>query len=192
MLFTERGDFEDFHLRVEARVNSVGNSGVFFRVEYGPSSLTSTPNGYEVQIALENAVGKGPSYRTGSLWDLAPVESRLHLPDTWFTMEVIAEGNHIVTKINGKDATSFIDPRRRYSSETWPCNASTRRPGSSSARSRSMNCPRQKRGRPKTRWTDRVQGGRRWGKRTSSTSIATLGHGAGKTGCSTALANPTA
>jgi serine/threonine protein kinase len=115
MLFTERGDFEDFHLRVEARVNSAGNSGVFFRIEYGPSSLTSTPHGYEAQIALEKWIGKGPFYRTGSLWDLAPVESRLHLPDTWFTMEVIAEGNHILTKINGKDVASFIDRQRLYS-----------------------------------------------------------------------------
>ena len=30
-LFTERGDYANFHLRVEAMINPKGDSGVFFR-----------------------------------------------------------------------------------------------------------------------------------------------------------------
>ena len=36
-LYTERGDFTDFHLRVEARFNEGGSSGVYLRCPFGPS-----------------------------------------------------------------------------------------------------------------------------------------------------------
>jgi hypothetical protein len=42
-LFTERNDFRDFHLRVEAKINSRGNSGVVFRC----ASHGRDPAGYK-------------------------------------------------------------------------------------------------------------------------------------------------
>src|ERR1700726_2986583 len=45
-LFTERGDFENFHVRVEAKISDKGNSGLFFRTRFG----ASYPQGYEAQI----------------------------------------------------------------------------------------------------------------------------------------------
>ena len=33
-LYTDRGDYTDFHLRVEAKINRDGNSGVFFRYPF--------------------------------------------------------------------------------------------------------------------------------------------------------------
>jgi serine/threonine protein kinase len=102
-LFTDRGDFENFHLLVEARINDGGNSGVFFRAAQGPGN----PKGYEAQIAI----GKGdPVYKTGSLYGKVRVAEDLVKPDEWFTQEVIARGNHIIIKLNGAVVVNYVDP----------------------------------------------------------------------------------
>jgi len=116
-LFTERGDFENFHIRVEANISDKGNSGLFFRTKYGPSY----PRGYEAQI---DSTHKDP-IRTGSLYPtikLTPAErekilvkEQLHKPDEWFTEEVIAVGNHLIIKVNGKTTVDFVDPSNTHS-----------------------------------------------------------------------------
>ena len=45
-LFSERGDYENFHFRVEAKINDKGNSGQYFRTAFGQGF----PKGYEAQI----------------------------------------------------------------------------------------------------------------------------------------------
>src|ERR1700682_5755881 len=45
-LFTERGDYADFICRYEAKINDGGNSGQYFRAQFG----SSWPKGYEAQI----------------------------------------------------------------------------------------------------------------------------------------------
>src|SRR5262245_48868353 len=45
-LFTERDDYADFHLRAEVSINDAGNSGMYFRTQFGPGF----PKGYEAQI----------------------------------------------------------------------------------------------------------------------------------------------
>ena len=42
------------------------------------------------------------------------VRDQLVKPDEWFTQEVIAVGNHIVIKLNGKTTVDFLDERQRY------------------------------------------------------------------------------
>ena len=49
-LYTSRSEFTNFHLRVEARINGGGNSGVCFRTPYGPTWPVDNPKwvpGYE-------------------------------------------------------------------------------------------------------------------------------------------------
>ncbi len=72
-LYTERDDYKDFHLRVEARINDGGNSGVYFRTPFSPT-------GYEAQI---NSTQQ--DLKTGSLYvnwgdGLASAPSRLSRP----------------------------------------------------------------------------------------------------------------
>ncbi len=100
-LFSERGDWENFHFRVQVKINARGNSGQFFRTEFGPG----LPKGYEGQIALP---GGDPRYFTGSLFGIARVREILHDPDDWFAQEVIANGDHVVIKVNGK---TVVDER---------------------------------------------------------------------------------
>jgi FKBP-type peptidyl-prolyl cis-trans isomerase len=116
-LFSERGDYQNFRYRVEAQINDHGNSGQYFRTQFGPGF----PKGYEAQI---NSTHRDP-IRTGSLYpafgklspeelDKVLVKEMLVPPDTWFTQEVIAEGNHIVIKVNGKTTVDYRDPNNTY------------------------------------------------------------------------------
>ncbi len=118
-LFSERGDYANFQYRIEARINDKGNSGQYFRAQFGPSF----PKGYEAQI---NSTGRDP-IKTGSLYPaygpkLAPdvrekllIKQQLHQPDEWFTQEVIADGNHITIKVNGKTTVDFVDTNNTFS-----------------------------------------------------------------------------
>src|SRR5215475_468529 len=59
-LFSERDDYQDFHYRIEAKINDKGNSGQYFRAKFAPGY----PPGYEAQI---NSTHNDP-IRTGSLY----------------------------------------------------------------------------------------------------------------------------
>src|SRR5262249_15403890 len=108
-LYTERGDFKNFHLRVEARINEGGNSGIYFRSTPGPRLPAESPKfpyGYEAQI--DSSVDRN---RTGSLYagaDGAVVgfTETIVPPGQWFTEDVIAQGNRITIKV--KDRTTAI------------------------------------------------------------------------------------
>jgi hypothetical protein len=116
-LFSERGDYANFRYRVEAMINDGGNSGQYFRAQYGPSF----PKGYEAQINATHS----DKVRTGSLYpafrELSDQEKKkilvfdqLHKPDEWFTQEVIADGNHIIIKVNGKTTVDFVDDKNTF------------------------------------------------------------------------------
>jgi hypothetical protein len=117
-LFSEGGDYKDFYYRVEAMISDGGNSGQYFRTEFGPDF----PKGYEAQI---NSTHRDP-IKTGSLYpafdrelpaeakEKIIVKEQLHKPDEWFTQEVIAKGNHIIIKVNGKTTVDFVDKKNTY------------------------------------------------------------------------------
>jgi Domain of Unknown Function (DUF1080) len=122
-LYTERDDFENFHIRAEVRVNdSVGIGSLYFRCGFGRiirNGHPFVPSGYATRIGDL----PGHAFLTGSVSDVIDnigpstlVTQTLHKPGEWFTMEVIAKGNHLVTKVNGKTAVDFIDEKQRYSS----------------------------------------------------------------------------
>jgi hypothetical protein len=115
-LFTVKDDYDNFSFRVEAMINDHGNSGQYSRARFGPGF----PKGYEAQI---NSTHSDP-IRTGSLYpsfDPSPedrekiiVREQLVKPDEWFTQEVIADGNHIIIKVNGKTTVDWVDPKSTY------------------------------------------------------------------------------
>jgi hypothetical protein len=120
-LFSERGDYQDFVYRVEAKINDRGNSGQFFRTRFEKSF----PKGYEAQIN----VTQQDTIKTGSLYpsflrdreaarefrEKYTVKQAPHKVDEWFTQEVTAEGNRIVIKVNGKTTVEYTDPNSSFS-----------------------------------------------------------------------------
>jgi hypothetical protein len=117
-LFTERGDYTNFDYRVEAKINDKGNSGQYFRTEFGPNF----PKGYEAQINATH----GDPIRTGSLYPdyrtklgqykdkICIMNTAPHKADEFFTQEVTAVGNHITIKVNGKTTVDFTDPNNTF------------------------------------------------------------------------------
>jgi hypothetical protein len=118
-LFSERDDYQDFDFRIEAKISDKGNSGQLFRAKFAPGY----PPAYEAQI---NSTFPTDPVRTGSLYpafdsklnadQLAKivVKDQLHKPDEWFTQEVMARGNHVIIKVNGKTTVDFVDEKHTY------------------------------------------------------------------------------
>ena len=116
-LFTET-EAENFHYRVEAKINDKGNSGQYFRTKFGPGF----PQGYEAQINATH----GDQIRTGSLYPsfgklsdddkkkILVMKDAPHKADEFFTQEVIADGAHIRILVNGKQTIDFTDPNNTY------------------------------------------------------------------------------
>jgi len=117
-LYSQRGDYENFRYRVEAMINDHGNSGQMFRAQFS----SGFPKGYEAQI---NSTHRDP-IKTGSLYpafnpkltrqerDKILVTKMLVKPNTWFTQEVIANGNHIIIEVNGQKTVDFVDKNNTY------------------------------------------------------------------------------
>jgi serine/threonine protein kinase/formylglycine-generating enzyme required for sulfatase activity/Leucine-rich repeat (LRR) protein len=110
-LYSERGDYKDFHLRAEAKINPEGNAGIHFHVSKPLVRLNGAPSGYEVQIA-----GSLDPNHTGSLfkfpvqdWLLAQVKESSAMDDSWFVFEIIAQGQRVITRVNGKTVVDIVD-----------------------------------------------------------------------------------
>ena len=54
------------------------------------------------------------------------VTDQLQKPDEWFTQEIIARGNHIIIKLNGKTTVDFVD-EKKYLHQRVPRFTITRR-----------------------------------------------------------------
>src|SRR4051794_20379735 len=105
-LFSDRDDYENFHYRIEVKISDKGNSGQYFRTKFAKGY----PPGYEAQI---NSNYPDPQ-KTGSLYNFAKITEMLVPPDTWFTQEVIANGNHIQILVNGKKVVDYKDEKNTF------------------------------------------------------------------------------
>lgn len=120
------GEWDDFVLQFDVFSNGKHlNSGVFFRCQPGESW-----SGYEAKIRNQwkgDDRTKPVDYGTGGIYNLQPARKVVSSDKEWFTMTVVAHGNHMATWVNGYQVTDFTDTRKE--------NASAR--DSSSTRGRS-------------------------------------------------------
>jgi len=95
----------DYVLKCDFRTGAEGNSGVFLRsAKQGEPDKT----GYEVQIANKHDKG----YTNASLVGHVKATAATAKPDEWHTMEMEAEGDHFVIKLDGK---KLLDARNSQS-----------------------------------------------------------------------------
>lgn len=92
--------------KAEVKLNKGGNSGMYFRAKMEPG----WPAGYEAQVNNSS----GDWRRTGSLYQLSDVKEQLVPDDTWWTQHIIANGNHIVIKVNDKVVVDYVDAKNTY------------------------------------------------------------------------------
>lgn len=114
-LYTDR-EYGDVHIRVEARINSGGNSGVLARGTFGPAWPANNPQfptGYEAQI---DSTTNGPDLNhTGSLYNLTmtpvgTVRDVLAPSNQWFTMDLTVQGNRVTVAVDGRPTVIYNDP----------------------------------------------------------------------------------
>ena len=105
-LFVPKGNYKNFIYRAEVNIADKANSGMYFRTAKGPGF----PKGYEAQV---NATHTDPK-RTGTLYNFVPVTKDLVPPNTWFTQEIEAVGDHIIIRVNGEKVVDFKDPKNTF------------------------------------------------------------------------------
>jgi hypothetical protein len=126
------GQWDDFILQIDCRSNGDRlNSGVFFRCR--PNEYQ---NGYEAQIhngftdpprkeytldeydpVMHKLINKkklrytAVDYGTGAIYRRIPARFQAAKDHEWFTMTIIAQGNHIATWVNGLQMVDWADNR---------------------------------------------------------------------------------
>jgi hypothetical protein len=104
------GQWADFILQLDVIANGKHlNSGVFFRSL--PGQFWS---GYEVQIRNQwqgDDRTKPVDFGTGAIYNRQPARKVVSDDGQWFTMTVIAQGNHVAVWVNGYQVTDFTDAR---------------------------------------------------------------------------------
>jgi hypothetical protein len=108
-LYTVKDDFENFHVRIRARIAKGTGGGLFARCGFGPSPAGDHPGGgYEAQI--DNNTTGMLFFGSGKV-DVAP--SLVPPKGSWFTQEIIISGNRVVELVNGQQTAEYVDPAPR-------------------------------------------------------------------------------
>jgi hypothetical protein len=100
-LYSKRDDFGDFHIRAECMVSDGGNTGIFFRAGI-PLPVTGT---YKAQINSTHS----DVQKTGGLYNLVKVTDMLVKPATWFTYDIVVQGNRIQLFVEGVKTADYTE-----------------------------------------------------------------------------------
>jgi hypothetical protein len=121
------GEVDDFHLIAEFRLEGDNNSGVQYRSKRNPDKGKYSIVGYQADIhpaanyvgMLYDEGGRGIAAERGQRVTLGPNDSKDLKPQSgklepvdltkWNKLEVIAKGNRLVHKLNGKETIELID-----------------------------------------------------------------------------------
>ncbi|KAA0215156.1 MAG: DUF1080 domain-containing protein [Leptolyngbya sp. PLA3] len=114
MLVSVTGPYRNFRYRVEMKINDGGNSGLYFRTAPEPGFL----DGYEAQVDSTHT----DPIRTGSLYGMCHVYTKLVEPDTWFTYQIDVrddvwrgrEMTRIKVTVDGKELYEHLDFAKQF------------------------------------------------------------------------------
>jgi Domain of Unknown Function (DUF1080). len=89
--------FKDFELKVDVMTLPGSNGGVYIETDYQDKGWPA--KGFEVQV---NNTFKGDPRRTGSLYEVKDNGEEVAKDNKWFTEDIIAKGDTITVKVDGK------------------------------------------------------------------------------------------
>lgn len=115
-------NFKNFHFKADVMTKPGANSGLYFHTRYQDSGWPSI--GYEVQVNQTH----GDPKKTSGLYGVSDVFEAPAKDNEWYTQEIIVQGNHIITKVNGKTLVDYVQPDdvegdRKLSSGTFAIQA---------------------------------------------------------------------
>ncbi len=97
-------DWKNFEIKADIMAKHGSNSGLYFHTAF---QETGWPDkGFEVQV---NNTHKDPK-KTAGLYDIKDNFEAPAKDDEWFTMTIKVEGKHVITKVNDKVITDYIEP----------------------------------------------------------------------------------
>jgi len=106
LFYMDAGELTDLEFKAEVKLNKGGNSGMYFRVEFGEG----WPKGYEAQVNNSS----GDPKKTGSLYNFVDIKKQLIEDDTWWTEHIICKGNHIIIKVNDEVVVDYVDEKNTH------------------------------------------------------------------------------
>jgi len=105
-LFWMTKECTNCEFKADFKIMEGSNSGMYFRTAFGPGF----PKGYEAQV---NATHRDP-VKTGSLYNFHKNLESPTKPGEWGVQHIIADGNHIIIKVNDKVITDFVDEKNTF------------------------------------------------------------------------------
>ena len=96
--------YTDFVLRAEFWVDEPANSGIFIRCD--DPAMPGAASCYEVNIFDTRP---DPSYGTGAIVNHATIDNMPLAANRWNTYEIIAQGDRLVTILNGRRTVDIRD-----------------------------------------------------------------------------------
>ena len=115
-LYSARDDYQDFHLRVEARINDKGFGRLHVRAAYDPTKIPFKTIGYETLINRRPVGAKtGTLTATGvSGAATTPAKDAAAPLGEWFLLEIITKGDQVTVKVNGTTVAEYLDAQRKF------------------------------------------------------------------------------
>ena len=89
-------ELENFELKIDAKINRGGNSGVYVKAQWQDAEFPLT--GFELQINNSSQI---EPQKTGSLYGIVKIDKAPHGDNEWFTYHIICKGNTLECRING-------------------------------------------------------------------------------------------
>jgi hypothetical protein len=115
-LTTEK-TYRDFNLRLRFKCETDGNSGVFTRSRITGESPQTGPDIEGMQVEVDPTRHTGGIYESGGRGWVAlptPEGERAIKPRDWNDLEILAQGNHFTTRLNGVQIVDFTDPAPKF------------------------------------------------------------------------------
>jgi hypothetical protein len=115
-LTTEK-TYRDFNLRLRFKCETDGNSGVFTRSRITGESPKTGPDIEGMQVEVDPTRHTGGIYESGGRGWVAlptPEGERAIKPRDWNELEILAQGNHFTTRLNGVQIVDFTDPAPKF------------------------------------------------------------------------------
>jgi hypothetical protein len=106
-------DFKNFHFKAEVMTFKNSNSGIYFHTAFQADGWPS--KGYEAQVNNTH----GDPKKTAGLYGIKDNFEAPAKDEVWFTYEIIVEGKHIVTKIDGKVITDYTETEGEKRSDSF-------------------------------------------------------------------------
>lgn len=97
--------FKDFELKVDVMTRPRANGGIYIQTEFQDKGWPG--KGFEVQV---NNTFPGDPRKTASLYEVQDITADLVKDNEWFEEYIIAKGDTIVVKLNGKEVVRWTQP----------------------------------------------------------------------------------